>query len=304
MGKELFLNRYSSVIKRLEKSPANYAQIEAYLMKTIDFEFSDTATYSIRTLQRDIKDIERLFNIEILNERKGDKRYYIANKPENEPDAYNQVLLESHQIINAINKYPDFANYVFLEERKPKGLQHFYNLLHAIQHKNIITFEHFKFLKGEATFRRVFPYALKESQKRWYLIGLDTNDNKVKTFGLDRITNLEILKNCFKKKENINIQALFNNSYGIITIENEEPQKVVLKSTKLQADYIKSFPLHKSQVIINKDNNFTTFQITVHITYDFIQELLSYGKDVEIIAPLKLRNKVVEIINETLKNYQ
>jgi proteasome accessory factor B len=305
MGKEVFLNRYSLIIKRLEKSSANYAQIESYLMESTEFQDNETLTYSIRTLQRDIKDIEKLFSIEIKNERIGDKRYYIANRPEQDGNEHSQILLESYQIINAINQYPDFANYVFAETRQPKGIQHFSSLLYAIQNRRIILFDHYKFVKTEFTQRRVFPLGLKESKNRWYLIAIDSKDEKLKTFGLDRMDHIETLKNTYKKKEQVDIKNYFKDAFGIITgAQKEDIQEIIIKATKEQADYIKSFPLHHSQCITEVTATHIFFKISVFITYDFIQEILSFGKSVEVIAPQKLRAKVTEILTDALAIYK
>ncbi|MEI3788457.1 MULTISPECIES: hypothetical protein [unclassified Chryseobacterium] len=40
MKKVFYLTRYALIIKRLESSPANYSQVESYLLNS--FEFHDT----------------------------------------------------------------------------------------------------------------------------------------------------------------------------------------------------------------------------------------------------------------------
>jgi proteasome accessory factor B len=304
MGKNFYLNRYFLIIKRLEKGPAAYSQIEEYLFHTPEFQDDQQQTYSIRTFQRDIKDIQKFFNIEIVNERKGDKRYYIAGRPEMEIGERNQVFLESYQIINCMNQYPDFADYVFLEARQPRGVHHFYNLLHAIKARRIITFDHYKYLKTEITRRKVQPLALKESKNRWYLIALDSKDGKLKTFGLDRLDNIEMLKTGFKKTAGLNVRDYFSHSFGVISSETLRPEEIIIRSNKDQAEYIKSFPLHASQMTKEESGQHVIFKLSLCITYDFIQELLSYGKNVEVLSPLKLRNKMAAIIKETLQLYQ
>jgi hypothetical protein len=46
-----------------------------------------------------------------------------------EVDEYNQRLLESFQIMNAVNSQPDLAQFVYPETRTPRGIQNFYDLL-------------------------------------------------------------------------------------------------------------------------------------------------------------------------------
>ncbi|MBP7173022.1 MAG: WYL domain-containing protein [Cloacibacterium sp.] len=303
MKKDFFLARYALIIKRLEKSPATFQEIESYLLNSFEFQDAKITSYSIRTLQRDLKDISNLFNMEIHNRKKGDNRYYISSRPILEVDEYNQRLLESYQIINAANTYPDFAEYVFLESRKPRGIDNFYDLLFAIRNKKITIFEHFSFASKATSSRKVHPLALKESHDRWYLIAVDTKDGKLKSFGLDRIRLVEITKAGFRGKYKIDLKEHFKNAFGVINLAEQKPQKIVLECTKDQAEYIKSFPLHASQDITEESEDKTIFQLCLYPTYDFMQEILSFGKEVKVLEPQCLINDIKHHLQESIKHY-
>ncbi len=89
MPKETFISRFALIVKRLEKSPATYDQIAKYLEDESAIQDKDFSI-SLRTLQRDIKDILTQLGIEMTNEKKGDKRYFIKNqlKQRNTGSAY------------------------------------------------------------------------------------------------------------------------------------------------------------------------------------------------------------------------
>lgn len=302
MKKDFYLTRYALIIKRLERSPATYPELEDYLLNSFEFQDAKLSSYSIRTLQRDIKDIANLFNFDIHNKKKGDNRYYIESRPVMEVDEYNQRLLESFQIMNAVNSQPDFAEFVYLESRNPRGIQNFYDLLFAIRNKRIIEFQHFKYKDQSITSRKVHPYALKESKDRWYLIALDTKDEKLKAFGLDRISDLTVNKAGFKLQEKFNLKEHFKNAFGIMNLE-EEPVKVIIRSTKEQAEYIKSSPLHHSQKIQKETDKSVDFVYDLFPTYDFIQEILSFGKQAKVIEPRSLAEKIKETLEESIRQY-
>jgi len=101
--------------------------------------------------------------------------------------------------------------------------------------------------------RVVEPYALKEFKNRWYVLANDLKDNKVKSFALDRLTELEITNKKFQLPNNFNINEHFKFSFGIISPNGQEPQEVILSFDPFQGKYIKTLPLHESQVIL-KDN--------------------------------------------------
>ncbi len=302
MKKDFYLTRYALIIKRLERSPATYPEIEDYLLNSFEFQDAKIAGYSIRTLQRDIKDIANLFNFDIHNKKKGDNRYYIESRPVMEVDEYNQRLMESFQIMNAVNSQPDFAEFVYLENRTPRGIQNFYDLLFAIRNKKILEFQYFKYKDQTTSSRKVHPLALKESKDRWYLIALDTKDEKLKAFGLDRIIDLAVSKAGFKLQQRFNLKEHFKNAFGIMNLE-EEPEKVVIKSTKEQAEYIKSSPLHHSQQIQRETDKSVYFTYDLYPTYDFVQEILSFGNQVKVTEPKSLMDKVKETLRQSIQQY-
>ena len=110
MGKNIYLTRYSLIIKRLEKGAATYEQINEYLQKESELQQLDY-TVSLRTLQRDIKDIYSLLDYEIVNEKAGENRYYIKERPEEIING--KRLLENFQMSLAIRLANQYHHYIF-----------------------------------------------------------------------------------------------------------------------------------------------------------------------------------------------
>ena len=304
MKKDFYLTRYALIIKRLESSPATYAQLEEYLLGSFEFQDAKITGYSIRTLQRDIKEIASLFNLNIHNKKKGDNRYYIESRPVMEIDEYNQKLLESFQISNALNLHPDFTSFVLFETRKPTGLEHFYDLFFAIRNKRVVTFEHFSYQTRLMTSRKVQPLALKESKNRWYLIAVDTKDKTLKSFGLDRINYLEVSNGKFRENYNLNFKEYFQNAFGVMNLAQQKPERIVLKCSRHQGEYIRSFPLHTSQKSFRETPQHIWFEFFLHPTYDFMQEVLSFGQEAVILEPICLSEQITAHLKNALKNYE
>lgn len=303
MKKDFYLTRYALIIKRLESAPATYTQLEDYLLNSFEFQDAGIKSYSIRTLQRDIREISDLFNLSIHNKKKGDNRYYIESRPIMEVDEYNQKLLESFQVSNALNLHPDFSDFIFFETRKPTGVEHFYDLFFAIRNKRVVTFEHYNYKNKLMTSRKVHPLALKESKDRWYLIAIDTKDKMLKSFGLDRINYLDVLKNKFREKYNYNFREHFKNAFGVMNLTEQKPQRIAIRCSRHQGEYIKSFPLHQSQHAIKETPEYLFFEFFLHPTYDFMQEILSYGKEVTVLEPKCLVDDIRSHLMESLNAY-
>ena len=124
----------------------------------------------------------------------------------------------------------------------------------------------------------------------------------LKTFGLDRISDLDITTASFTREE-INIEETYKNSFGIISADGALPQEILLKFDNEQANYVKALPLHHSQTIISEDENETVFKVFVVPTYDFQREILSYGKRVQILAPESFKKEMKEEVEIMLKNF-
>src|SRR5690606_4568009 len=142
---------------------------------------------------------ESLYGIEITYNR-SIKAYEIS---EEFISQHEERLMEAFDLLNALNYTEKHSQNLYLEKRKSLGSEHFHGLLHAIGNQLEITFLHEKYWDSQSgkQKRRVHPIALKESHFRWYLVAEDTNDQMIKTFGLDRISDLDIEKHKFPKKD-------------------------------------------------------------------------------------------------------
>jgi len=150
-----------------------------------------------------------------------------------------------------------------------------------------------KFWEDKITLRVVEPYALKEFKNRWYVLANDLKDNKVKSFALDRLTELEITNKKFQLPNNFNINEHFKFSFGIISPNGQEPQEVILSFDPFQGKYIKTLPLHESQVILKDNEQELLIKLTLYITHDFFMEILSFGENVKVIQPESLISDLI-----------
>lgn len=151
--------------------------------------------------------------------------------------------------------------------------------------------------------RLVNPLALKVSQHRWYLLGIDDKDSKLKTFALDRMSDLEITRKKFSRPKYPDISSLFTNNFGVMIDEKDRPQVVELAFTQPQGQYIKTFPLHTSQKVIKETSNELVIELKLVPTFDLMQACLSFGADVEVKRRGTLRKTVRRILTEAAALY-
>jgi proteasome accessory factor B len=299
MSKLIYFKRYLYVIDRLRSRPCSFNELQEYVMRKLEKDDIDsTFEYSVRTFERDKKDIMTLFGIAICFDRK-DKTYFI-DEAEIEDQSVTRMI-DAFSIHHALQEGNKLSPSVFLEKRKSLGTENIYGIIHSIQNGTILQFTYQKHWEDFSTQRMVYPIAIKESQQRWYLVALDKKNDVVKTFGLDRISNLKITDTKFKPI-NYNVEKEFQHAFGVETYEAAE--KVLLEFSKQQGNYIKTFPLHESQRIAEETEDSVILEIFIHTTNDIKMELLKYGSDVKVLYPISLQNEIKNRISEMSKLYK
>jgi predicted DNA-binding transcriptional regulator YafY len=290
--------RYSFIIHKLRTSKrASYEDISAYLEQKSNDTGYDFVT-SRRTFARDIEDIASIYGIEIEYSFPM-KCYYIKN--ESDPDGVR--MLEIFDMYQALQMHEHQSPFVHLEKRCPQGTEHIFGLLHAMKNHLQVTFGYQKYYQEHSENRVVAPMTLKEFKSRWYLFAKDSNDKKVKCYGLDRIFNLEILNVKFVDDECFDIDQYLKHCFGIISPNADTPSEIILSFDSFQGKYIKSLPLHETQEIVSDTEDELRIRLTLYITHDFLMELLSHGDTVKVIKPKHLADTLKNIYARALEQY-
>lgn len=298
MSKLIYFKRYLYIIDRLRSHNCNFKDLQKHIISKLENEDIDTNfEYSVRTFERDKKDILDIFGIVIDYNRK-DKTYSI-DEEEIEEQSVTRIM-DAFSIHHALQEGNKLSPSVFLEKRKSSGTENIHGIIHAIQNLYITKFTHQKHWDDFSTNREVYPIAIKESHQRWYLIALDKKDDKVKTFGLDRISNLIVSDTKFKPFK-YNVEKEFQYAFGVETYSPAE--KVVLEFVNKQGNYIKTFPLHESQKIITENDGTLLIEIYIHTTNDIVMELLKYGADVKVVSPARLQKEIKNRISQMTNLY-
>lgn len=294
----LFIEEF---LRRRKDRGATYPEIADYLEtqfaeKGLELKFTE------RTFQRDKLAIADVFGIQISYSRKKNAHFIEEEELElSQESVFDQLLL-----VEAYRETKGKADVMFFEPRRARGLEQLNGLIHAITQKKVLSFTYQKFWENEKSSKVVMPYALKEFKNRWYLLAADYQSKNpsffLKTYGLDRISDLNISNTSFKR-ENIDIEKAYKNSFGIISTLGKETQEILLKFDREQANYVKALPLHHSQTVIAENETETIFRVSLVPTYDFQREILSYGKRVQVLAPESFIQELKAEVELMLKNF-
>lgn len=266
-----------------------------YVWQRMSAQYSSYGGYTQRTLQRDIQAIEELFGIKVRHDKS--QGYYIAEQSKSAAN-YGELLL-NFEILNAIDADSDIGRYILAEHRRNVFSPYIPELITAIRKQHPVSFD-YRLVRHEGKVVRKYlkPYYLKESQQRWYLIGYNEND-RLRIFGLDRILSLEVVtRERFVRNDNLDIPALFRESFGIWNDPDDPIEEVMLKYDALDGAFVKTLPLHSTQEIVDEDADGITIRLHLRITNDFVMALLARSRSLEVIAPASLRKRICEICRQ------
>ncbi len=123
-------------------------------------------------------------------------------------------------------------------------------------------------------------------------------------YALDRIRQLSITGDTFKMPRDWSAEQYFDGCFGIIAAQSLDKQIVKLRVTANQAKYFRDLPLHHSQEEIEHNDDFSIFQYYLRPAFDFQQEILLNGEEVEVLEPQWLRNEMRGRIEHMLNLYK
>lgn len=287
METSVISKRQQLILNKLRRGNFTFQEIANYLEFESDIQGINLLP-SKRTLQRDLMSIAEVYGVEIKYDR-AIRKYTIV---EDLQSITQQKLMETVDMYNALQLKDKISDKLIFEQRQPKGTQHLVTILKAINSKKQIKFQYQKYWENQEEERSIEPRFLKEYKQRWYVVGIDIQKEEPRIFGLDRIQNLEVTATNFML-DDINIETLFKNSFGIISPNNQKPIDIELTFTAFQAKYIKSLPLHQSQQITKEEPDKVTFSLYIVPTHDFKMELMSFGKSLLNIKPISLKNEII-----------
>ena len=164
--------------------------------------------------------------------------------------------------------------------------------------------EYQRFGKQEVRRINAEPYAIKVFKQRWYVLANDDKWEIPAVYALDRIVSLEETNEDFVFPTDFDAEAFFKDCYGVLCGTNDKAQKIVLRAYPPYISYLRTLPLHASQKELESTPEYTDFELYLLPTFDFRQELLCQGNEVEVLKPESFRNEIKEILTKTMERYQ
>lgn len=250
---------------------------------------------SERTFFNHKKSIAEMFGIEILNDRS--LGFHIGHSDIGDDETANWML-HTLSINNILHENADMKNRILLD-KAPSSERFLTDIISAMRDSKAIRLCYKNFRSSKPSDFIVRPYCVKYFRQRWYMLG-DSNLG-LRIYSLDRFVDMEEMEERFELPAGFDAEAYFRDYFGVIVLE--KPQDIRIRVVPNQVMYFRTLPIHQSQKEIPQPDGSSVFTYRVAPTYDFIQEVMSRGDEVEVLAPQSLREHIQNKIKKMEQIY-
>ena len=247
-------------------------------------------------------------------------------------DDEKRLLGEAFSLIGQFDGLPDFEGLERLREslkvktdrqivsftKNPlEGKNLLGKLFTAISQKQVVEIHFHKFDTPELNRSMVvYPYLLKEYNRRWYLIAAAEDTGKLLSFALDRMDKFVPLPSRSYKEYDGDLNERFEDIIGVTLIDGNPLQTILFWVSDFSKDYVATKPLHESQRPYRGESEIELrqqypmleggafFSIDCMENYELIRELSSFGKDLLVLSPANIQQKVCDRAASQIQAYQ
>lgn len=296
------LHKYVWLVETIYK--AKRITFEEINKKWLENEISEGIELALRTFHKWRIAVEEMFGLIIECERKGGYHYYIANAEELKTGAIRNWLLNTISVSNLLIDNQHMKDRILLENI-PSGQEYLADIIEAMKKNQCIYMTYQSYWRDESNTFKVEPYCVKLFKQWWYVAARSPYYDEVMIYSLDRILHLELLVDeRFKMPDLFNPTEYFGEYYGVIIDSDYDVESVKLKVSASQANYLRSLPLHHSQQEIEISEEYSIFELKLRPAYDFQQEILWNGEDIEVLEPSWLRKEIAGKIEKMWNKYK
>ncbi len=247
----------------------------------------DNKELAIRTFHNHREAVEELFHIHIVCDECTNK-YSIEEQSKLAQNGISSWLLNAFSMSNILAESQSLGNRIQIEDI-PSAQHHLTELLAAMRENRCVKVTYQPFV-AEAPFDLILqPLFVKLYDRRWYLYASKPYDPKIKLYALDRMHAVAITEESFDMPEDFDPEAYTRNAFGVAIYDEIAPCTIRIRVRGELAAYLRTLPLHHSQREIETTNRYADFEYFVAPTQEFYLELMSYGWQIEVLSPERVR---------------
>ena len=293
-----------NTIKRARR--ISFAEIQE---KWLDTEMSGGVEFARSTFNRHKDAIQDIFGINIDCDRKGGYKYYIANEKVLREDTVQNWIVSTMSVNDVISDSKALHDRIVLQQIPcDEFLETFIN---AMKRKERVEVKYRRYESDNVTEVDFEPYCLKLFNQRWYVLAhfhRDATPEKEErdyygVYSFDRMQEVSLTNVKFEVRDDFDAQDYFSECFGVFASESTPAERIVLRAYNKQRYYLNDLPLHHSQKVIGRGENYTDFEYYIRPTIDFCGHILSLANQLKVICPQSLADRIRQMAMDTLEMY-
>lgn len=299
-------NYFKSYIWLLEtlrsRGPLTLSEIkDLWMRSSVNDEGKELAT---RTFANHVSSIADIFGIDIVCDRR-DNTYRIDNGEELGGSGIREWMMEALSLNNLINESTGLRDRI-LFEAEPSAHRFLTVVIRAMKDGRMLLVNYRGFDMEAPQDFLLEPYCVKEYKRRWHLFAHEhgADYEGPHNFALDRIIDAEVSSELFSPPKDFDGRDFFFNRYGVRQYDGEVPEVIRIRASALQAGFLRSLPLHRSQEEEIREKDYSVFRYHLIPNWDFRHDLLYYGAGVEVLEPSHLRKEMAQEAGTMKLNYE
>jgi predicted DNA-binding transcriptional regulator YafY len=154
---------------------------------------------------------------------------------------------------------------------------------------------------ASAEVREISPQRLVHYRDNWYCDAWCHNRNGLRSFSLDRMREVTLLSSPAQSLSEEQLNAHYASSYGIFN--GSASEIAVLRFSAHAAQWVADEIWHPDQTTHWLDDGRFELSIPYHESPELVGEIMRWMPDVQVVAPMKLKDKITAILKEGLDQH-
>jgi predicted DNA-binding transcriptional regulator YafY len=175
----------------------------------------------------------------------------------------------------------------------------FTQLQEAIEKKHKVNICYYPFFESGVINIELCPYHLFYNNQKWHVLGYSSPHNRVRTFELNCIRELEITEECFPGDKDFNVSEYLGRAWSMVP--EGQIYHVKLHFLPKVANNIAEVKWHSTQKVTRNGDGSAIVEFRVDGLSEITWWVLGYGDQVQVLAPKVLRERVLEIATNMIK---
>ena len=288
---------------------------------TSKYERRYSQDYSRRTFNNHRIAAEEVFGIDIECDRSTNRYYIPYGEEAMDNDASIGWLVSTFTVNSLLTLGKERLSGRVAVEDVPSGQKYLTTIMQAMEESKEMEIQYAKYKSSVAETLHIQPFAVKEHERRWYLVAFcrerasspediyARNDDRSawRVYALDRIVSLKETLLPFKMPKKFDVDEIFSQSYGIFFPQpGQEPVRIRIRATEEEAKYLRDLPLHSSQKeeVSEKDPKGVIFSFFVIPNQDLVMEFCRHGSRIEVLEPKEVRDTVAGELKKASRQYR